>query len=58
MLVSDGDLTPEWLRATVLPLLADPAALATMGRAAASVGVRDGAARVADLVERAAGSAT
>jgi len=58
LMVSDGELTPEWLRATVLPLLADPAALAAMGRAAASVGVRDGAERVADLVERAAGSST
>ncbi|WP_407342437.1 undecaprenyldiphospho-muramoylpentapeptide beta-N-acetylglucosaminyltransferase [Pengzhenrongella phosphoraccumulans] len=54
LLVDDADLTPAWLRAHVLPLLHDGAALAAMGRAAASVGVRDGAARVADLVERAA----
>ena len=58
LIVDDADLTPAWLRAHVLPLLTgtatDPSALAVMGRAAASVGVRDGAARVADLVERAA----
>lgn len=54
LLVDDADFTPDWLRAHVLPLLAGADALAAMGRAAASVGVRDGAARVADLVERAA----
>lgn len=54
LLVDDADLTPGWLRTYLLPLLADGVALATMGRAAASVGVRDGAARVADLVEDAA----
>ena len=67
LLVDDADLTPAWLRAHVLPLLTgitttssepaaptDRSALAVMGRAAASVGVRNGAARVADLVERAA----
>jgi UDP-N-acetylglucosamine:LPS N-acetylglucosamine transferase len=57
LLVDDGDLTPAWLRARALPLLRDPAALAAMGRGAARVGVRDGAARVADLVQRAAGAA-
>ena len=62
LLVDDADLTPGWLRRHVLPLLGRaspgegvPQALAAMGRAAASVGVRDGAARVADLVQRAAG---
>lgn len=54
LLVDDADLTPGWLRTHLLPLVADPGARARMGRAAASVGVRDGAARVADLVERAA----
>ncbi|HEY8719840.1 undecaprenyldiphospho-muramoylpentapeptide beta-N-acetylglucosaminyltransferase [Pengzhenrongella sp.] len=56
LLVDDADLTPDWLRAHVLPLLERADALAAMGRAAASVGVRDGASRVADLVERAAGA--
>lgn len=54
LIVDDADLTPDWLRAHVLPLLDGSDALADMGRAASSVGVRDGAARVADLVERAA----
>lgn len=51
LLVADADLDPSWLTAHVLPLLADPSTLARMAAAAASVGVRDGAARVADLVE-------
>ncbi|RYV52489.1 undecaprenyldiphospho-muramoylpentapeptide beta-N-acetylglucosaminyltransferase [Pengzhenrongella frigida] len=57
LLVDDADLTPTWLRTHLLPLVQDAGALTAMGRAAASVGVRDGAARVADLVERAAGVA-
>lgn len=51
LLVADADLTPAWVRAHVVPLLGDPDRLAAMGRAAATVGVTDGAARVADLVE-------
>ncbi|HEV2636898.1 MAG TPA: undecaprenyldiphospho-muramoylpentapeptide beta-N-acetylglucosaminyltransferase [Actinocrinis sp.] len=41
LLVDDADLTPQWLAEHVLPLLADPAALAGMGRAAAEFGRRD-----------------
>ena len=54
LLVSDADLTAAWLRAHLLPLLVgtDASALRErMGAAAASVGVRDAAARLADLVE-------
>ncbi|WP_309134794.1 UDP-N-acetylmuramate--L-alanine ligase [Cellulomonas sp.] len=54
VLVDDADLTPDWVRAHVPVLLAtgDAAeARLRMGAAAARVGVRDGAARVADLVE-------
>lgn len=51
LLVADADLDPSWVRTRVLPLLADASRLSAMGAAAASVGVRDGAARVADLVE-------
>ncbi|WP_024288710.1 undecaprenyldiphospho-muramoylpentapeptide beta-N-acetylglucosaminyltransferase [Cellulomonas sp. KRMCY2] len=51
VLVADADLTPQWLRSHVIPLLADPDRLAAMGAAARTVGVTDGAARVADLVE-------
>ena len=54
LLVADEDLTPEWLRAQVLPLLADRSRLEAMGAAAAAAAAVDGAARVADLVERAA----
>jgi UDP-N-acetylglucosamine--N-acetylmuramyl-(pentapeptide) pyrophosphoryl-undecaprenol N-acetylglucosamine transferase len=51
LLVDDAELTPAWIRRTVLPLLADGDRLAAMGRAAGEVGVVDAAARVADLVE-------
>ncbi|WP_448060129.1 UDP-N-acetylmuramate--L-alanine ligase [Cellulomonas hominis] len=54
LLVTDGDLTAAWLRAHLLPLLVGDAAAAVrarMGAAAAVVGIRDAAARVADLVQ-------
>lgn len=54
VLVTDADLSPAWLVEVVLPLLADDARLAAMAAAAGSVGVTDGAARVADLVEQVA----
>lgn len=54
LLVADADLTPDWVRAEVLPLLGDPAALVPMSVAAASVGVPDAAAAVVALVVRAA----
>src|SRR5690606_20342227 len=48
ILVEDRDLTPAWLREHVLGL--DDAQLEAMAQAAARAGVRDGAARLADLV--------
>ncbi|HMO11997.1 MAG TPA: glycosyltransferase, partial [Actinotalea sp.] len=54
LLVADGDLTPAWLRATVVPLLGDRARLAAMRSAARTVGVADAAARMSDLVLAAA----
>jgi len=48
ILVEDRDLTPSWLREHVLGL--DDAQLEAMAQAAARAGVRDGAARLADLV--------
>ncbi|MBO3096193.1 UDP-N-acetylmuramate--L-alanine ligase [Cellulomonas dongxiuzhuiae] len=54
LLVEDRELTPAWVRDHVAALLGAGDAATTrarMGRAAAGVGVRDGAARVADLVE-------
>ncbi|MHB1489528.1 MAG: UDP-N-acetylglucosamine--N-acetylmuramyl-(pentapeptide) pyrophosphoryl-undecaprenol N-acetylglucosamine transferase [Cellulomonas sp.] len=57
LLVADTDLTLGWLREHALPLLTGAVAgdgrLRDMGVAAARVGVRDGAARVADVVEEA-----
>lgn len=53
ILVDDAHLTAAWVREQVVPLLADGARLAEMGSRAADVGVRDGAARLADLVEAA-----
>lgn len=41
LLVSDADLTPEWVRATVPGLATDPARLAAMGAAASGVLRRD-----------------
>lgn len=54
LLVDDDDLDPAWLLAHLPVLLVGDTAAETrarMGRAAASVGVRDAAARVARLVE-------
>ena len=56
VLVADVDVTAEWVVHTVIPLVLDPERVAAMSVAAASVGVRDGHERLADLVERAAGS--
>lgn len=54
LLVDDADCTPEWVRSTLLPLLADSDRVAAMGTAAAAFGVTDGDERLADLVEAAA----
>lgn len=51
LLVDDKDLSAAWVREHVPSLLSDAAERERMGTAAASVGVRDGAARLADLVE-------
>ncbi|MFZ2176088.1 MAG: glycosyltransferase, partial [Rhodococcus sp. (in: high G+C Gram-positive bacteria)] len=50
MIVADGDLTPEFVADTVIPLLRDPARLEDMGRRAAGVGHRSAAAAVAQIV--------
>jgi UDP-N-acetylglucosamine--N-acetylmuramyl-(pentapeptide) pyrophosphoryl-undecaprenol N-acetylglucosamine transferase len=41
LLVDDSDLTPQWVLDQVVPLITDPAAVATMSAAAASAGSRD-----------------
>jgi len=53
LLVDDAACTPEWVVATLVPLLTDPARLAAMGAAAATFGIRDGDERLADLVNQA-----
>lgn len=54
ILVADEAFTPAWAVEHLVPLVADPERLRAMGRGAAEHGVRDGAARLADLVESAA----
>ncbi|HEY3240051.1 MAG TPA: undecaprenyldiphospho-muramoylpentapeptide beta-N-acetylglucosaminyltransferase [Acidimicrobiia bacterium] len=54
VLVPDAECDGARLAAELAPLLADPARLQTMGKAAAGVGRPDAADRLADLVEDAA----
>jgi UDP-N-acetylglucosamine--N-acetylmuramyl-(pentapeptide) pyrophosphoryl-undecaprenol N-acetylglucosamine transferase len=42
LVVDDGDLTPDWIERTIVPLARDQARLAGMGAAAAAYGRRDG----------------
>ncbi len=50
VLVDDDAFTPAWVTANVPALIGDAERLGAMARAAGATGVRDGAARVADLV--------
>ncbi|REE99689.1 undecaprenyldiphospho-muramoylpentapeptide beta-N-acetylglucosaminyltransferase [Thermomonospora umbrina] len=50
MLVEDAELTPEWIRQNLLPSLADPAQVAQMSEAAASMGRRDADVTLARMV--------
>jgi UDP-N-acetylglucosamine--N-acetylmuramyl-(pentapeptide) pyrophosphoryl-undecaprenol N-acetylglucosamine transferase len=50
LMVDDASCTPDWVRDTLTPLLADPSRLATMGAAAAGFGRRDADERLVDLV--------
>ena len=54
LLVDDAELDAAWVAAHVPPLVGDRERLAAMSAAAGSVGVRDAAARMADLVADAA----
>ena len=54
IMVVDADLTAGRLAAEVVPLITDDRRLADMGARAAAYGIRDGAARLADMVTRAA----
>jgi UDP-N-acetylglucosamine--N-acetylmuramyl-(pentapeptide) pyrophosphoryl-undecaprenol N-acetylglucosamine transferase len=53
LMVSDGALTPGWLRANLLPLLADAERRRTMGEAARGFGRLDADRELADLVRAA-----
>jgi UDP-N-acetylglucosamine--N-acetylmuramyl-(pentapeptide) pyrophosphoryl-undecaprenol N-acetylglucosamine transferase len=57
LLVEDANFDAEWLRAHLLPLLADPERCAQMGRAAAGFGRLDADRELAAMVRAAAGSA-
>jgi UDP-N-acetylglucosamine--N-acetylmuramyl-(pentapeptide) pyrophosphoryl-undecaprenol N-acetylglucosamine transferase len=50
LLVDDAAFIPAWIRATLVPLLRDREAVERMSVAIASVGSRDGADRMTDLV--------
>ncbi|BDI22404.1 glycosyltransferase [Herbiconiux sp. L3-i23] len=58
VLVDDAAFVPQWVRDTLLPLLADSEAVTAMASAAAAQGVLDGADRTADLLEEALGDRT
>ncbi|PZS35237.1 MAG: UDP-N-acetylglucosamine--N-acetylmuramyl-(pentapeptide) pyrophosphoryl-undecaprenol N-acetylglucosamine transferase [Pseudonocardiales bacterium] len=55
LLVDDADLSPAWIRDTLLPVLTDDAALGRMTKAAALAGRRDGDTALAELVREATG---
>ncbi|WP_308796491.1 UDP-N-acetylglucosamine--N-acetylmuramyl-(pentapeptide) pyrophosphoryl-undecaprenol N-acetylglucosamine transferase [Agromyces silvae] len=55
LLVADQAFTPEWVTATLAPLLEDAPGVAAMARAAAAAGFRDGTDRMVALVDRALG---
>jgi UDP-N-acetylglucosamine--N-acetylmuramyl-(pentapeptide) pyrophosphoryl-undecaprenol N-acetylglucosamine transferase len=50
LLVEDVDLSAAWIQTQLVPLLADPAALAGYARKAAAAGVADADERLADIV--------
>lgn len=53
ILVEDEELTPRWVRDTLIPLLNDAPKLAQMSARAASAGTLDGTERLYDLVRTA-----
>jgi len=50
LLIDDASFTSTWITTTLVPLLRDPGRIAEMSTAIASVGSRDGADRMTDLV--------
>lgn len=57
VLVEDKNFTASWVKQTLLPLLRDEAALEKMSSAARKVGMRDGTARMMNLIDAALSSA-
>jgi UDP-N-acetylglucosamine--N-acetylmuramyl-(pentapeptide) pyrophosphoryl-undecaprenol N-acetylglucosamine transferase len=57
IVLRQADFTPARLAQELAALAADPARLAAMAAAARSIGMRDAAERLADLVLRVAGGA-
>lgn len=57
ILVDDGQFTPTWVLSTLVPLLRDEARLENMGTKAEKVGMRDGTARMMNLIDAALSSA-
>ncbi|MCX9190759.1 undecaprenyldiphospho-muramoylpentapeptide beta-N-acetylglucosaminyltransferase [Carbonactinospora thermoautotrophica] len=55
LLVDDAELTPDWLRWNLIPLLTDAERLAAMGKAAAEFGRRDADEELVRMVLEAAG---
>ncbi|MDJ0338835.1 UDP-N-acetylglucosamine--N-acetylmuramyl-(pentapeptide) pyrophosphoryl-undecaprenol N-acetylglucosamine transferase [Cryobacterium sp. PH31-O1] len=58
VLIDDADFVPAWVQRELVTLLDDGARVAAMARGAASVGARDGTARMLDLVHGALASPT
>jgi UDP-N-acetylglucosamine--N-acetylmuramyl-(pentapeptide) pyrophosphoryl-undecaprenol N-acetylglucosamine transferase len=56
MIVADGDLTPEYIAGTVVPLLRDRQRIDEMGRRAGAAGHRSAADEVARIVLDVAGT--
>lgn len=53
LLVEDDELTPEWVRGTLIPLVGDDERLATMAERARGAGALDGTERLLELVREA-----
>jgi UDP-N-acetylglucosamine--N-acetylmuramyl-(pentapeptide) pyrophosphoryl-undecaprenol N-acetylglucosamine transferase len=58
VMVLDADFTPDWVRENLIPLLRDEATLVAMGKAAETVGMRDGTARMLSLIDAAVRDST
>jgi UDP-N-acetylglucosamine--N-acetylmuramyl-(pentapeptide) pyrophosphoryl-undecaprenol N-acetylglucosamine transferase len=50
ILCKDADFSPEWIRASLIPLLTDTERRANMAERARAAGIRDGAERLTSLV--------